>query len=72
MIFHIFYSGITWHKPSDPSFEKEGAVLEIKNVRAEDGGEYVCTAHNYIHPTGGTKLFLDRLFAKIKFFNDRI
>ena len=28
-------------------------MLEINNVRAQDGGEYVCTAFNFIQPTGG-------------------
>ena len=43
---------VHWTKVGDPSFHFTGGVLRLNNVSARQNGRYVCSATNFIQPTG--------------------
>ncbi len=48
-------ASIRWHKVGDDSFNQNGPVLKLSGVTARHNGDYVCTATNYVEPTGRPK-----------------
>ena len=48
--------GIQWLRRSEPAWVQQGQTLHITEVTAEDSGEYICNAFNFIHPSGGERV----------------
>ena len=48
-------SNIQWFKEGDEKFQQTGPTLRLIGVSAKDNGKYICSASNYLHPTGKAK-----------------
>ena len=48
-------TSVQWFKEGDSSFHQPGPTLRIRSVTARDNGKYMCSASNFIEPTGGAK-----------------
>lgn len=48
-------ASIQWFKEGDESFHQNGPSLRLDGINAQHNGKYVCSATNYIQPTGKDK-----------------
>ena len=46
---------IQWYKEGDDKFHQNGPKLRLKGIDASHNGNYVCSATNYVQPTGRAK-----------------
>ena len=46
---------VEWFKEGDEKFTQNGPTLRLNGILAEHGGRYICSATNYVHPTGKEK-----------------
>ena len=44
-----------WYKEGDDKFHQNGPKLRLKGIDASHNGNYVCSATNYVQPTGRAK-----------------
>ena len=48
-------ASIQWFKVGEPKFHQNGPILKLTNVNAKHNGQYICSATNYLQPTGQSK-----------------
>ncbi len=49
-------SNVQWYKVGDPDFHYVGDRLHLNSVTALHNGRYICSATNFIHPSGKSRM----------------